>query len=434
MTGRITFPSLSKNLLYILFFCFPGIALAESVSDTQLSEMGTILVVLIAAPLVFFMQMGFALLESGMSRAKNAVNVIIKNYCDVCFGSLLFFFFGYGLMFGDSVAGFAGASKFLLNGTVTADLSFFVFQTLFAATAATIMSGAMAERTNFVGYIAASSLVMGFVYPIFGHWAWADGGWLKSMGFIDFAGATVVHSIGGWAALAGIIIVKARMGRFGLNGEVREIPGHNAFYVACGGLVLWFGWFGFNAGSHLAADHSLGKILTNTHLSACAGVVGMTILSVIMGVPVKVASIINGCLGGLVGITAGCATMAPEFAVLTGFLSGFVVLIGSETLKRFQIDDVVDAVPVHAMCGAWGTIAAGMFLEENLLNFDQIGIQLLGVGCALIWGFGVSYMLIMIVNLITPVRAIDEHQRAGLDHAEHSEVGYPEFQSAGLHQ
>lgn len=418
--------------LCLVLFQLPAVAFAEGV-DAAASGLEA-LVIFVAVPLVFFMQAGFALVESGMSRSKNAANVLLKNFCDVCFGSLLYFAMGYGLMFGTSTSGWFGSSNFFLLELNESSYGFFIFQAMFAAASATIMSGAMAERTTFVGYIALSSIVMGIVYPVFGHWAWNSSGWLNNMGFIDFAGSTVVHSVGGFAALAGALIVKPRIGRFGRDGTTREIPGHNAFYTAVGGLILWVGWFGFNAGSNLVADSSLGIILTNTHLAACAGVVGIAITSKVCGHPLRVATVINGCLGGLVAITAGCATMAPHTAVLVGLIGGVIVLIGSSTLKACKVDDVVDAISVHGFAGVWGTLAAGMFVEGSAFSLSQVVVQGIGVLTAFVWAFGATFLFGWLITLVLPLRAPDEHQRAGLDHAEHSEVGYPEFMSTNLHQ
>lgn len=384
-----------------------------------------------AAALVFFMQAGFALLESGLSRSKNCINVVMKNYTDVCVGSLIFWAIGFGLMFGNNANGLFGSSGFFLNSDNSWDYTFLLFQTMFAATAATITSGAMAERTKFSGYLIVSALITGIIYPIYGSWAWGSyfegSGWLAEMGFIDFAGSSVVHSVGGWCALAAIIILGPRLGRFSAKGEPREIPGHNLNYVALGGFILWLGWFGFNGGSTVAADASIGKINLNTHLAAASGALAAVLLAQIWMKAVTVATVINGSLAGLVGITAGCASMEPTFAVLTGASAGLVAFAFEKWLVSLGLDDVVGAVSVHAIAGAWGTICAGLFLSGDMFNFKIILTQAVGVGSCFIWSFGSALILFKLVDLVWGLRAESIHEQRGLDYTEHAEVAYPEF-------
>lgn len=388
--------------------------------------------VVITGVLVFLMQAGFALVESGMSRAKNAVNVIMKNYMDVCVCSVIFWALGYGLMFGANSSGWFGESHFLPNALAGWDWTFLFFQMMFAATATTIASGAMAERVHFQAYLIGACVIAGLIYPIFGSWAWGSAhggsGWLKDLGFIDFAGSTVVHSIGGWAALAGIIVLGPRLGRFSANGESRTIPGHNLNMVALGGFILWFGWFGFNAGSTLAANLDIGKIALNTHLAACAGALGYMLTAKTFKQPILLTGTVNGSLGGLVGITAGCATMDPQFALLTGAIAGFITYIAPKFIASFKIDDVVDAVSVHGFCGAWGTLAAGIFFAGDLFNLARISIQGLGVLVAFAWGFGVALICYFLIDKLIGMRASSLHEQRGLDFTEHAEIGYPEFQ------
>lgn len=389
--------------------------------------------VVMAGVLVFLMQAGFGLLESGMSRAKNAVNVLMKNYMDVCLCSLIFWAVGYGLMFGDNPSGWLGGSHFFSSdGLSDWDWTFIFFQMMFAATAATIASGAMAERAHFSAYLIGACLISGLIYPVFGSWAWGSAyngdGWLKELGFIDFAGSTVVHSIGAWAALAGIIVLGPRLGRFGPQGESRPIPGHNLGMVALGGFILWFGWFGFNAGSTLAAGTDLGKIALNTHLAACSGAVGYMLITRLAGQPLLLTGTINGSLAGLVGITAGCASMAPAFAALTGLIAGVISFLGSRLLVSLKLDDVVDAVTVHGLCGVWGTLAAGIFFVDDPFNLERIGVQALGVGAAFLWGFGMALLCYYLIDMLIGMRAEPLHQQRGLDYTEHAELGYPEFQ------
>ncbi len=392
----------------------------------------------IAGALVFLMQAGFALLESGMSRSKNAVNVIMKNYSDICFGSIAFCLVGFGIMFGTNPNGLFGIDHFFMNSFTNYDYSLLFFQTMFAATAATIVSGAMAERTQFFPYLMGSILIMGLIYPFYGSWAWGSlyegSGWLKELGFVDFAGSTVVHSIGAWCALAGIIVVGPRLGRFDQYGKARDIPGHNLTLVALGGFILWFGWFGFNAGSSLGADVSLGKIALNTQLAAACGVIGVILALRITHTPVLTHHVINGSLGGLVAITAGCATMDPRFAMLTGLIAGIVLVATTQLLETIHIDDVVGAVPVHGFCGVWGTVAAGLFHEGRLFEMQLVLVQLLGAGVAFLWAFPTAYLGFMLLRKITGLRSPTLHEQRGLDFSEHYEMGYPEFQKQALHQ
>lgn len=406
-----------------------------SANDASLIELSQSLNsswILIAGVLVFFMQAGFALVESGMSRAKNAVNVIMKNYMDVCVCSLIFWVLGYGLMFGSNSTGWWGSSHFLPANLSNWDWTFLFFQMMFAATTTTIASGAMAERVHFHAYLIGACVIAGFIYPVFGSWAWGSyyegEGWLKAMGFIDFAGSTVVHSMGGWIALAAVIILGPRLGRFSQKGEARLIPGHNLTMVALGGFILWFGWFGFNAGSTLEANTSLGKIALNTHLAACSGALGYMLMSKLYQQSILLTGTVNGSLGGLVGITAGCATMEPLFAIATGVIAGSISFLGPKLLASFKVDDVVDAVSVHGFCGAWGTLAAGLFYAGDMFNADIIGVQLVGITAAFIWGFGIAFCAYFLIDLIVGMRASSLHEQRGLDFTEHAEIGYPEFQ------
>lgn len=384
-----------------------------------------------AVALVFFMQAGFALLESGLSRSKNCINVVMKNYTDVCVGSLLYWAIGFGLMFGVNPSGWFGGSGFFLSSAESWDYTFLLFQTMFAATAATIASGAMAERTKFSSYLIISAIITGFIYPIYGSWTWGSfyegSGWLKELGFIDFSGSSVVHSVGGWCALAAIIILGPRLGRFSNSGEAREIPGHNLNYLALGGFILWLGWFGFNGGSTMSADEIIGPIILNTHLAAASGVLATVLFAKIISNPIKVATVINGSLAGLVGITAGCASMEPHFAILTGASAGVVAYTFEKFFIQMGLDDVVGAVSVHAIAGAWGTLCAGIFLKGNLFNIDIILIQALGVLACFVWSFGSALTLFKLVDITFGLRVSPLHEQRGLDYTEHEEVTYAEF-------
>lgn len=421
--------------------CFGGTALLFSgpacAHDAMQISMDTVWIIT-AGALVFFMQAGFALLESGLARSKNAVNVIMKNYTDVCIGTLIFWMFGFGLMFGDNPSGWIGTDHFFINDAKAMDFTLLFFQTMFAATAVTIASGAMAERTNFNGYLLGAVGITLIIYPIFGSWAWGGlfggKGWLAKVGFIDFAGSTVVHSVGGWCALAGIIVLGPRLGRFSESGEPRSIPGHNLTLMALGGFILWVGWFGFNGGSTISANADIGLISLNTQLSAAAGAVSVIIISILLGNPVLVSNTVNGSIGGLVAITAGCASMDPGFAVITGLLSGIFLLMSIKILESLQLDDVVGAVSVHGVCGAWGTFAAGLFLKGNLFSLEHTLIQIVGILAALLWALPVALIMYFIINKTVGLRVSGTDERRGLDYTEHYELGYPEFQEQLLHK
>jgi Amt family ammonium transporter len=409
---------------------------APTIEDLQLS-MDTVWVIT-AGALVFFMQAGFAFVESGMCRSKNAVNVIMKNYTDVCFGSLVFWMVGYGLMFGSNASGWFGTDRFFLQDEKPEDFGFLFFQTMFAATAVTIASGAMAERTKYWAYIAGSIVIIGLIYSVYGSWAWGSHyegtGWLSEMGFIDFAGSTVVHSIGGWSALAGIIVLGPRLGKFGPDGKARNIAGHNLSSVALGGFILWLGWFGFNAGSTVAATVDIGLIALNTHLAAAAGAVGAVLMMALGQRQVLMTTTVNGSLGGLVGITAGCASMTPGFAATTGFVAGILVVLGGYLLDRVKLDDVVGAVPVHGIAGAWGTLAAGLFKAGDLFNPEQVMVQMVGIVAAFFWAFPIALVAYWLIDRTIGLRAHTQHEQRGLDFTEHHEIGYPEFQVEQLHK
>ncbi|MFP1683939.1 ammonium transporter [Alloalcanivorax sp. C16-1] len=389
--------------------------------------------VAIAAALVFLMQAGFALLESGLSRAKNAVNVLMKNYMDLCVGTLAFWALGFGLMFGANPSGWLGQSLFAPSQGDSDLWTLLLFQLMFAATAATIASGAMAERTRYVGYLCGAVAITGLIYPLFGNWAWNSDGWLARLGFVDFAGSTVVHSVGGWCALAGILVVGPRLGRFDKQGQPREIRGHNLSFVALGGFLLWFGWFGFNGGSTVAASVDIALINLNTQLAASAGALGSALYRLAARRPVLLTETVNGSLAGLVGITAGCATMSPGFAVLTGLVAGLLVGPGGRLLLALKLDDVVSAVPVHAFAGAWGTLAAGLFHSGDLFDPGRITVQLLGIVVAFAWAFFAALILYMLVSLSAGLRAPALHEQRGLDVSEHAELGYPEFSQPHLY-
>jgi len=393
----------------------------------------------IAAFLVFFMQAGFAMVEAGFTRAKNAVNILMKNLMDFSVGTIAFFLIGFGLMFGKT-NGLFGTTLFGLSGVEPGtdwNWTFLIFQTVFAATAATIVSGAMAERTKFVGYLVYSFFITLFIYPIFGSWAWGgllDGnGWLEKLGFLDFAGSTVVHSIGGWLALAGAIVLGPRIGKYGPDKKPKAILGHNIPLAALGVFILWFGWFGFNPGSTTSGDGSIGYIAVTTNLSAAAGAIVAMIVSWIVMKKPDASMALNGALAGLVSITAPCDGVTPIGAILIGFVGGALVVFAVLFIDRvLKVDDPVGAVSVHGVCGAWGTFAAGLFNMESGLfyggGFKQLGVQILGAGAAFVWAFGLGLILFYTISKTIGLRVTHEEEMKGLDIGEHGMEAYSGFQ------
>lgn len=395
-----------------------------------MSETLDILWIVIAAALVMFMQGGFTLLESGLVRAKNSINVAIKNLVDFCLSATLYWIFGFAIMFGGSVNGWFGSTGFFFGQRATPFLmAFFLFQLVFAGTATTIVSGAVAERMRFSGYIIVSIVTTTLVYPVVGHWVWgglAEGaktGWLASRGFVDFAGSTVVHSVGGWIALAAILILGARKGRFGKDGQA--ILGHNLPQAALGALVLWFGWFGFNGGSTLAVNGTVPFIIVNTIISgAFGGLAALAIRWTLTGIP-DADSIIQGTLAGLVSITASANIVSVGSAAIIGLVGGSVAIGLILTLERFEIDDAVSAFPVHVGGGVWGTLAVALFAGPQTLQameisrFGLLGIQLTGIIATFLWAFGLSYLLFWTLNTMFPLRVTEEEEDIGLNVAEH---------------
>jgi Amt family ammonium transporter len=390
---------------------------------------------LVAAALVFFMQAGFAMVEAGFTRAKNAINIMMKNLMDFSMGSLAYWAIGFGLMFGASKAGLFGTSGFFLSDfKVGADpwvLAFWMFQVVFAATAATIVSGAMAERTKFSGYLIYSIFISAIIYPIFGSWAWGGlfkgGGWLEKLGFIDFAGSTVVHSVGGWAALAGAIVLGPRLGKYGKDGSVRPILGHNLPLAALGVFILWLGWFGFNPGSTTAANKDIAMIFVNTNLAAAAGAVLAMFTSWMKFGKPEVSMSLNGALAGLVAITSPCATVSPLSAVIIGALAGVIVVFSVLFFDRIRVDDPVGAISVHGVNGAWGTLAAGIF-NMGGTSAKIIGVQLLGIVACFIWTFGTAFLMFKLIDKAIGLRVSPEEETEGLDFGEHGGTAYPDFE------
>ena len=424
-------------IIATLLATLPASALA-AVDASGVQEHANYLWTLLAAALVFFMQAGFALAEAGLTRARNAVNIMMKNLMDFSIGSLVFWCVGFGLMFGKSAGGLVGISHFFMTDAFLPGnewhLAFWMFQAVFAATAATIVSGAMAERMNFAAYLLVSAGLTALIYPIFGSWAWgslfAGNGWLERLGFIDFAGSTVVHSIGAWAALAGVITIGPRVGKYRKDGTIRPILGHNMPLAALGVFILWLGWFGFNAGSTTTADKSIAAIFVTTNLSACAGAVTAMFVSWIKFGKPEIGMSLNGVLAGLVGITAGCANVSPTSAILIGTVSGMLVVLSVLLFERIRIDDPVGAISVHGVCGAWGTLAAGLF-NHGGTSLSIIGVQILGILAAFGWAFPTSLLLFRLVDRLVGLRVPPEEEIEGLDIVEHGGNAYPEFPIRG---
>ena len=393
----------------------------------------------IAAFLVFFMQAGFAMVEAGFTRAKNAVNILMKNLMDFSVGTLAFFIIGFGLMFGKS-NGLFGTTLFGLSGVEPGsdwNWTFLIFQTVFAATAATIVSGAMAERTKFVGYLVYSFFITLFIYPIFGSWAWGGlldgGGWLENLGFLDFAGSTVVHSIGGWLALAGAIVLGPRLGKYGPDGKPKAILGHNIPLAALGVFILWFGWFGFNPGSTTIGDGSIGYIAVTTNLAAAAGAIVAMVVSWIIVKKPDASMALNGALAGLVSITAPCDGVSPFGAIIIGIIGGALVVLSVLFIdNKLKVDDPVGAVSVHGVCGLWGTLSVGLFnMDSGLLyggGLRQLGVQALGAGAAFAWAFGLGLVLFYGIKKTIGLRVTSEEELKGLDIGEHGMEAYSGFQ------
>jgi ammonium transporter len=387
--------------------------------------------VLICAGLVFLMQAGFTCLESGLTRSKNSINVAIKNITDFGISTILFWTLGFALMFGTSYNAWIGSTGFFLpleEGTWPT--AFFLFEVMFCATAVTIVSGATAERLRFRSYIIVSIISSGLIYPTFGHWAWNGSqngvfsGWLGMLGFVDFAGSTVVHSVGGWVSLAALLVIGPREGRFPQNGMHKKIHGSNLPLSVLGVLLLWIGWFGFNGGSTLALNDRVAGIITNTFLAGAAG----SMATLAIGWPIRrradVELLIFGSVAGLVAITASAHAVNAIWAIAIGGIGGIVMLGVEYLLEYFHIDDAVGAVPVHLGAGIWGTLAVAIFGESELLNtglnrWDQLLTQIIGIGVCFLWVFGTSYVFFRVINRFLPLRVTPEDEYIGLNVSEH---------------
>lgn len=388
-------------------------------------EAASVAWLLVCSALVFVMQTGFACLEAGFTRSKNSINVAIKNATDFAVSGALFWAFGFGLMFGPTLGGWLGTPR-PFGGAEPGDhlrAAFFLFQLMFCATSTTIVSGAVAERMRFSAYLIVAATLSGIVYTLFGHWAWAPGGWLKKLGFVDFAGSTVVHSVGGWVSLALVLILGPREGRFSSEAG-RAFQGYNIPLSVVGTLLLWMGWFGFNGGSTFALNAQVPGIMINTTLAGAGGMLAALITAWTLLKRPDVTAVLNGSLAGLVSVTAACHAVTASEAILIGGAGGLIMVGTSRVLERLKIDDVVGAIPVHGFCGIWGTLCVALFGAPERLGTGlgwggQLAVQLLGVGVCAAWTFGLSFALFNLLNRRFRLRVTPEQERIGLNVAEH---------------
>ena len=394
---------------------------------------------MICTALVFFMHLGFSFLEIGLTRQKNTVNILFKNFFVITAGLLLYAIGGFNLMYPGFEEGASGFLKFAGFGieapdggmtSAYADSGYtwwtdFLFQGMFAATAATIVSGAVAERIKLNSFMLFTILYVGLVYPIIGSWKWG-GGFLDQWGFYDFAGSTLVHSVGGWAALIAVYLLGARIGKFSPDGKPKAIPGHNIPLAAAGVLILWLGWFGFNGGSVLSADPELTSLtLVTTCLAAAAGGISSSIVSNLLYKNFDLTMFMNGVLGGLVGITAGADQMSPMDAIFIGTIAGVIIVFGISFIDKLKLDDPVGAIAVHLICGIWGTLAVGIFGE--MAGIDQFITQLIGVGIVGAFSVVTAFIILIIIKRTIGLRVDKEEEIKGLDLSEHGMDAYADF-------
>ena len=438
--------NLSAGTLLLL----PGLVLAQDKAGPDFKVISDTLWVLITAALVFFMNAGFATVESGLCRAKNTVNILSKNVIVFCVTTLAFWAVGFAFMFGDGSA-FLGLNGFFLSGPdnspATAEaykgifsslnwtsvplFAKFFFQLVFAGTAATIVSGAVAERIKYFSFFLFSFLMGTLIYPIQGHWIWG-GGWLSQIGFKDFAGSTVVHSIGGWAALVGATLLGPRLGKYGADGRMTPIPGHNMGLATIGVFILWIGWFGFNGGSTMAADPGpISTVINNTNLAGAMGGIAATLSSYVVTKKPDLSMLLNGILAGLVGITAGADGTTALGSIIIGFISGILVVCAVIFFDRVKIDDPVGALSVHLVNGVWGTVAVGLFNKEAGLLYGggvkQLGIQVVGILAVAAFSLVSSLTLWKVIQGLMGLRVSEEEEIEGLDIGEHGMEAYPDF-------
>lgn len=391
--------------------------------------------ILLCSVLVFIMQAGFLCLESGLTRRKNSINVAVKNLADLCVTMVVFWGVGFGIMFGASHGGWFGTDRMFPDFFVEGGMAgaFFLFQIMVCATSVTIISGAVAERIHLSSYLIIALLVSGLIYPVFGHWAWGGrnagvtSGWLNSIGFVDFSGSTVVHSIGGWVALAVLLIIGPRRGRFAADGTPRRMKPSNLPMATLGTVLLFIGWLGFNGGSLLALNNQVSTILMNTVVAGSVGAVAAGLLGFGVQNRLNVRQFMNGCLAGLVAITASCVAVSTPIASFIGLIGGMIVIGGEKLLEQLRIDDAVGAIPVHLAAGMWGTLAVGLYgnlelLGTGLTRIEQVGVQLFGIVSCAVWAFAVAYVLLNLVDRAWPLRVPAAHEDLGLNLSEHGET------------
>ncbi|WP_020533769.1 ammonium transporter [Flexithrix dorotheae] len=423
---------MKKLLVLFSVILFPYLCSAESYSVTtnEVQSNFDALWVLVAAGLVFLMQAGFKCLEVGLVRKKHIETVAMKNLIDWIVCSLVFFMVGFGFMFGNSSQGIVGTNMFLpesfdIEGGLSLGSIFFIFQLAFVGTAITIVSGAMSERTGFIPYLTASFFIALVIYPVFGHWSWGNlffennSAWLADLGFIDFAGSTVVHSVGAWVSLAGLYLLGPRLGRFDRKGNPKPIKAYNLPYGVLGLILLWLGWWGFNGGSTLAWGNDVGSIILNTNLAGAAGgLIGYFHCFIFQKKDGIFEKLIGSVLGGLVAITASPHIQSPFASIIIGGLAGLVHNYGYDfLLKKMKIDDAVGAIPIHGFCGAFGTIALVFFAPEEQLahsRWVQLGVQCLGVVTCFIWAGGLGYLMFIILKKTVGLRVSPDEERNGI--------------------
>ncbi|MFZ7101833.1 MAG: ammonium transporter [Peptococcaceae bacterium] len=422
-------------VLTLLFLAVPAFA-AESLAEVTIAI--DTMWVMLAGFLVFFMHAGFSLVEIGFTRSKNTVNILMKNMLTIAIGVIAFFIIGFAFMFGTDLAGLIGTSGFLVKGFGDYDfgiptLGFWFFQAVFAATSATIVSGAVAERIKFAAYLSLAIVVTSLTYPVVGHWIWG-GGWLANLGFIDLAGSTVVHSVGGWSALIAAYLLGSRIGKYDKDGKVNALPGHNIPLGTLGVLVLWFGWFGFNPGSTLSGNayDDITLIATTTILAAASGTISSMIYSWIKYGKPDITFTLNGALAGLVAITAGALVVSPLGAIAIGAIAGIMLVIAVTFFDSvIKIDDPVGAISVHGICGALGTLLIGIFAVDGGLVYGGgltlLGIQATGVAAVFIWTVTVTFIAAKILDATLGLRVSNEEEIEGLDLGEHGMSAYGEF-------
>lgn len=394
---------------------------------------------MICTGLVFFMHLGFSFLEIGLTRQKNTINILFKNIFIICIGLLLYYVGGFNLMYPGFAEGDMGIFKFAGFGIAAPENGMtpeyasggytwwtdFLFQGMFAATAATIVSGAVAERVKLNSFMIFTVIYVGLVYPIVGSWKWG-GGFLDKLGFYDFAGSTLVHSVGGWAALVAVYLLGARIGKFNKDGKAMVILGHNFPFATAGVLILWLGWFGFNGGSVLSADPALTSLtLVTTCLAAAAGGISAFIVSYFRYKNFDLSMFLNGILGGLVGITAGADQMSPNDAVIIGLIAGVFIVFAVSLIDKLKLDDPVGAIAVHLVCGIWGTLAVGLF--GAMKGLDQFLIQLQGVGIIGAFCIATSFIILFTLKKTIGIRVSRDEEVEGLDEHEHGMSAYPDF-------